>query len=126
MKVLIVEDEPDVVELLSTYVRDRWPEADVTEAGDGRRGLMALEEVRPDLILLDIGLPDIEGWQVLSRIRETSNVPVVVVTGLDRATDLARFLQGGADAYVTKPFTQRSLVESIERAMGGPVKPSTQ
>ena len=109
MKVLIVEDDPDTVEMVSVCLRLRWPQAEVIGAGTGREGLELIEADVPDLIILDIGLPDIDGREILRRLREFSDVPILMLTAYDRDFDIARSLEEGADDYMTKPFSPLEL-----------------
>ena len=117
MKFLIAEDDTDTLELASTCLRDRWPAAEIVGVGDGEEALQAVQMGSFDAIILDIGLPGMDGWEVLQRLRAFSDVPVVIVTGQNRETDVATFVKGSADTYVAKPFTQAALVESVETAL---------
>ena len=117
MKALVVEDNPAMAELVSLCMKDHWPGLEITAVGNGEEGIVAVEADPPDVVILDIGLPDIDGWQVLKRLRAFSDVPVVVLTGRSGDEDLAAFLRGGAEDYVTKPFNTRALLESIERVL---------
>ena len=118
MKTLIVEDDADVLDLVSKYVRDRWPEAEIITAQTGKEALKAVDRSHPDLLLLDIGLPDMKGWVVFRRVRATSDIPVVIITGSEQDSDIGEFLKGEPDAYLTKPFAKKALIESIEGALG--------
>ncbi len=118
--VLVVEDEPDLRRLVQILLE----RADhrVVEAGDGRSGLRAFHEQRPDLVLLDVGLPGLEGWDVLERIRDVSEVPVVLLTARGDEADKVRGLDAGADDYITKPFGSgelRARVDAVLRRRGG-------
>ena len=117
MKVLVIEDDRDVVELVSQCITLRWPQARVAGVGEGRRGLILAEGESPELVVLDIGLPDIHGFEVLKGIREFSDVPVIMLTGQDRDVDIAMFLNEGADDYIVKPFSQVELVARIEAVL---------
>ena len=116
MKVLVVEDDADHLELVSQCIRFQWPKVEIVGAADGRQGLSLAETERPDLVILDIGLPDVNGLIALRRLREFSDVPVIVLTGhgQDRAEDVALFLTEGADDYIVKPFIQVELIARIE------------
>ncbi len=89
----------------------------VVSAPDGRAGLRALYETRPDLILLDVVMPGIDGWKTLELIREVSEVPVIMLTALDAEIDRVRGLRGGADDYVGKPFGQAELAARIDAVL---------
>ncbi len=111
-KVLIVEDEPDIAMALSLLLSRAG--YDVTTAGDGRNGLRLVHQVRPDMLVLDIGLPVMDGWQVLERVRDISDVPVLLLTAHGQESDKVRGLRGGADDYLTKPFTNSELLARVE------------
>jgi DNA-binding response OmpR family regulator len=111
-KVLIVEDDDDLRDLVRTVV-EREGMATV-EAADGREGLRRFYEHRPALVILDIGLPELNGWQVLERLRELGDVPVLILTASSGELDKVRGLREGADDYVTKPFGRHELIARIE------------
>jgi DNA-binding response OmpR family regulator len=111
-KVLIVEDDDDLRELVRTVVEREGMSA--IGAADGREGLRHFYEHRPELVILDIGLPELNGWQVLERLRELGDVPVLILTANASELDKVRGLRGGADDYVTKPFSRQELVARIE------------
>jgi DNA-binding response OmpR family regulator len=105
--VLVVDDEPKIREIVRRYL-----EADgfaVTERDDGPGALTAAQQERPDLIVLDVMLPGLDGVEVLRRLRETSHVPVILLTARDEEVDKLIGLAVGADDYVTKPFSGREL-----------------
>jgi len=87
---------------------------DVVEAPDGREGLRCFYRERPDVVVLDVGLPEIDGWEALARIRELSETPVLMLTANAAELDKVRGLRSGADDYVTKPFGRQELVARIE------------
>lgn len=109
--VLVIEDASDV-RMALVHVLGR---SDFTtlEAADGKTGLRLLHEHRPDCVILDVGLPDLEGWEVLSRIRDVSDVPVLMLTARHLETEKVRGLQAGADDYMTKPFGNQELVARV-------------
>jgi DNA-binding response OmpR family regulator len=111
-KVLIVEDDDDLRDLVRT-VLEREGMATI-EAVDGREGLRQFYEGRPGLVILDIGLPGMDGWQVLERLRELGDVPVLILTANTDELDKVRGLREGADDYVTKPFGRQELIARIE------------
>ena len=117
MKVLIIDDSPEIVDAVSFCISLRWPQAEVVSAGEGQQGLDLVEKESPDVVILDIGLPDIDGFKVLQTLRGFSEVPVLVLTARDRDVDVARFLQEGADDYVTKPFSHVELLARIQAVM---------
>lgn len=122
MNVLLIEDDADVTELLSACISSRWPEATVNGVMRGRQGLQLAQREPPDLVILDIGLPDIDGYQVLRQLRVFSDVPVVMLTGRGREEDVDAFLKEGAmaDYYVVKPVNVADLVSRLEVVIGTP------
>jgi len=130
MKVLIIEDDRDTIYLVATCLKLRWPQVEVLQAETGQEGIDLAGEAAPDLVILDIGLPDIDGRKVLDRIRGYSDVPIIMLTARDRDLDLAASLEAGADDYVTKPFSSVELLARIQavtrRAQGrmGSVNPA--
>jgi DNA-binding response OmpR family regulator len=109
--ILVIEDDPDIGHLVCLRL-DRAGYS-TRHATDGQHGLRLLHEQHPDLVLLDIGLPGIDGWQVLERIRDISEVPVIIVSARGLETEKVRGLQSGADDYITKPFGHQELVARV-------------
>jgi two-component system KDP operon response regulator KdpE len=112
--ILVVDDEPRMVRTLTINLRAR--DYDVESAGDGRSALQIMSERAPDVIVLDLGLPDIEGIEVLRRIRETSMVPVIVLSARQDSDDKVEALDAGADDYVTKPFGMDEFLARVRAA----------
>ncbi len=110
-KVLVVDDEPGIVDVLTLGLSAE--DVRVVAAGDVARALAAMERERPDLVVLDVGLPGGDGFDVLRRIRETSDVPVVMLTARGDVRDRVTGLESGADDYVAKPFDLDELVARI-------------
>lgn len=113
MRILVVDDAPDVIESVRLGFELQWREIEVIGATDGESALDAVEEEHPDIVLLDVGLPDIDGFEVLRRIRAFSDVPVVMLTARDDAMDTVKGLELGADDYVTKPFNHLELMARV-------------
>ena len=111
-KVLVLEDDA-VVTLVIRTVLGRAGLAVEIES-DGRQGLRAFHRLHPDIVLLDVGLPEMDGWQVLARIREGSNVPVLMLTAHDLESEKVRGLRAGADDYLTKPFGNGELLARVQ------------
>jgi two-component system alkaline phosphatase synthesis response regulator PhoP len=110
-KILLVEDEPKVCELIKAYlVKDG---DDVVIAGDGRTAIEQAQLYKPDLILLDLNLPELDGLEVCRTIRKQSNVPIIMLTARDEEVDKVVGLEIGADDYVTKPFSPRELAARV-------------
>ena len=110
--ILIVEDEPQMRELIRRLVERAGMNA--IDASSGRQGLQLYFARRPDLVVLDVALPELDGWDVLARIREVSEVPVLMLTGDAAELQKVRGLRSGADDYVTKPFGRQELVARVE------------
>jgi two-component system, OmpR family, KDP operon response regulator KdpE len=113
--VLVVDDEPAIVRTLSINLRARG--YDVYVAGDGRTALDVAREEQPDVVLLDLGLPDLSGVDVLRRLRSWSQVPVVVLSARHGSDDKVEALDEGADDYVTKPFGMDELLARVRAAV---------
>jgi DNA-binding response OmpR family regulator len=109
--ILVIEDDPDIRGLVVALVERAGMRA--REAADGRTGVRTFFEQRPDLVVLDLGLPELDGWQVLDRIRDLSDAPVLLLTAEGEQVQKVRGLDGGADDYVTKPFDREELVARI-------------
>jgi len=113
--ILVVDDEPKITDLVRDYlVRSGFT---VWTAPDGRAALAAAREKKPDLILIDLGLPDMDGLDVTRAIRRESSVPVIVLTARDEETDKILGLELGADDYVTKPFSPKELVARVRAVL---------
>lgn len=117
MKVLVVDDEPDVIEVVNLCFGLRWPEADVISARDGDEALQLIEAESPDLVLLDIVLPKMDGFQVCQEIRRFSDVPIVMLSARDAEVDKVRGLEMGADDYITKPFSHLELLARVRAVL---------
>ena len=114
MKVLIVEDDPEIVEVVSLAFEIRWPDVKLVCTRLGEKGVDLVESERPDVVILDLGLPDISGFDVLKSIRSFSDVPVLVLTARGEEADIVRGLEWGADDYMVKPFRQMELLARIK------------
>jgi two-component system, OmpR family, response regulator len=129
VRLLVVDDEPDIVELLSASLR--FAGYDVASAANGREALEMAASFRPDLVLLDVMMPGIDGFTVLSRLRsEGHQVPVLFLTARDATDDKVRGLTTGADDYVTKPFSLSEVLARIgailRRSNGEQAAPSSR
>jgi two-component system, OmpR family, KDP operon response regulator KdpE len=116
-RILVVDDEADVVEALRIGFALQWREIDVLGAADGASALDLIEREHPDIVLLDIGLPDMDGFEVLRQVRAFSDVAVVMLTARDDAIDKVKGLELGADDYVTKPFNHLELMARIRAVL---------
>lgn len=114
-KILVIDDEQNVIELIAAYLRPEGYE--VHSATDGPSGLKAARAFRPDLVVLDVMLPGMDGIELLSRLRKESDVYVILLTARSDETDKLVGLSVGADDYLTKPFSPRELVARIKAAL---------
>lgn len=115
---VVIEDDLDMRNLLEGVLLQSG--FAVHTAIDGRQGVEVVQDKRPDVVTLDVGLPDIDGFEVLRRIRQFSNAYVVMLTGRTEEPDLLAALQGGADDYITKPFRPREVRARIAAMMRRP------
>jgi two-component system response regulator VicR len=114
MKILIIEDSLPVVETISIALEVRWPEAKIISTHLGERGIALTKTESPDVIILDLGLPDISGFDVLKQIRLFSTMPVLILTASSDEANVVKGLEWGADDYVVKPFKQMELLARIQ------------
>jgi len=122
-RILVVEDDPTLVQILAYSLQQRG--YSVWAAQEGRQALMLARTVRPDLIVLDLMLPGIDGRDVCRLIRKWSNAPILVLTARDSEDDIVALFQAGADDYVTKPFRTRELFARIEALLRRSGEPAT-
>jgi two-component system, OmpR family, KDP operon response regulator KdpE len=111
-RLLVIDDDRSLVELLTDYLGRLGYE--ITGAGNGQAGLAAIATSEPDLVLLDVTMPGLDGWQVLARIRATTTVPVIMLTARGDEPEVLRGFAAGADDYVTKPFSFAQLAARIK------------
>jgi DNA-binding response OmpR family regulator len=125
LKVVVIDDAADIVEVVSLCFQLRWSGADVLSAEDGGGGLALIESAAPDIVILDVNLPDMDGFQVIRELRRFSQVPVIMLTVKGADTDIARGLELGADDYMVKPFSHIELIARVDavlrRSRGTPV-----
>ena len=115
ISVLIIEDDPNIRELLQMYLeKDGYA---VTLAADGGQGLDKFRSIKPDLVLLDLMMPVMDGWAVCKAIRAEGNTPVIMLTAKGETDDKVQGLKAGADDYVTKPFEMKELLARIEAVL---------
>jgi DNA-binding response OmpR family regulator len=117
-RVLVVDDEADIRSLLRELLGRAG--YDVAEASDGRAGLRALYDSPPDLVVLDVNMPELDGFQTLERIRDLSDVPVLMLTARAAELEKVRGLKSGADDYVTKPFGRQEILARVEALLRRP------
>ena len=113
--ILVVDDEPKIVQLARDYLEHAG--FGVVTARDGREALVAVRQHRPDLVVLDLGLPGLDGLDVTRTLRRDSNLPIVMLTARDDEVDKLLGLELGADDYLTKPFSPRELVARVRAVL---------
>ena len=114
-QILVVEDEPNVGEVVGLYLRRVG--YDVVTVKDGRDALEILDKDFPQLIILDLMLPNVDGWEILNWVRARSNVPIIVLTARREERDRIAGLEMGADDYITKPFSPQELVSRVRAVL---------
>ena len=114
-KLLIIEDDSDLVRALELYFSGAGYE--IISAEDGREGLQKLYDERPSIVILDIALPKMDGWDVCRRIRELSDVPIVMLTARTQEDERVKGLRLGADDYIVKPFSLKELEARLEAVL---------
>ena len=115
VSVLIVEDDRNIAELLQLYLEKEGYA--VTTAADGGQGLQKFRAIKPDLVLLDVMMPVMDGWAVCKAIREDSQTPIIMLTAKGETDDKVNGLKSGADDYVTKPFEMKEVLARIEAVL---------
>jgi two-component system, OmpR family, KDP operon response regulator KdpE len=115
MRILVVDDEPQIRRALRTSLEAHGH--GVTTVGTGEEGVVGAAEIAPDLVLLDLGLPDMDGTEVIRRVRAFSDVPIIVLSVRETQRDKVLALDAGADDYVTKPFGMEELLARARAAM---------
>jgi len=114
VKILIIEDDPNIVELVELTFELGWPDVKLIAAITGEEGMNRLESDPPDAVILDLGLPDTTGFEVVKAIRLFSDVPILILTVRVEERDIVKALTLGADDYLTKPFRQMELLARIK------------
>lgn len=117
MKALVVDDDPDILDVVSLCIELRWPDAIVLRSQDGVGGIAIFEREGADVVILDLGLPDMDGLDVCRKLRQFSSVPIIVLTVRDKPTDIVRGLETGADDYITKPFNQMEFLARVQAVL---------
>ncbi len=117
MKILIVDDEPDVIKVVTMSFNLQEPDWQVLPARNGENGLELIDREHPDLVLLDVMMPGMDGFQVLKEIRRFSDLPVIMLTAKDDELSKVTGLQRGADDYVTKPFSHLELLARVRTVL---------
>ena len=114
-KILVIDDDPLLLTLIQrTLEQDKYQ---IKTATHGKEGLKLVEKVQPDLVILDVMMPDLSGWEICDRIRRTSMVPIIMLTARGSQNDIVRGLQSGADDYLVKPFHQAELLARVSAVL---------
>jgi len=116
-KILIIDDDNEIAESISMTLKMRWPQAKYLFADMGQDGIDIITKEPPDIVFLDIGLPDISGFDVLKQVRLFSKVPIIILTIKGEEYDVVKGLELGADEYVVKPFRQMELLARVKAMM---------
>ncbi|AHB12876.1 response regulator transcription factor [Dehalococcoides mccartyi] len=117
MKLLLIEDDAEIVDVVCTIFQIGCPNSRVISASNGRKGIEIVESANPDIILLDLGLPDMNGFDVLKQIRNFSDIPIIILTVRGDESDVVRGLTLGANDYIIKPFRQMELLARVRRLL---------
>lgn len=114
MKVLVIEDNPEIVQSVLLCFELRWPGVELVHASQAAEGLLMAETEHPDVVILDLGLPDRDGLEVLRDIRTFSNVPLIILTVRGEEMDKVKGLEMGADDYILKPFAPAEFLSRVK------------
>jgi two-component system KDP operon response regulator KdpE len=117
MKLLIIEDDPVISETVTICFNLRWPEAEVVVTDSGEEGVKLAASESPDVVILDVGLPGMDGYQTLRRIREITDAPAIMLTARDNEVAKVKGLEWGADDYITKPFSHIELLARVRAVL---------
>ena len=114
-KILVVDDDPKLLDLIQTTLKhDNY---DVIAASNGEDGLRYLSELKPHLVVLDIMMPSMDGWEICNRVRKISTIPIIMLTSLGSQDDIVRGLRAGADDYLVKPFQKDELLARVSAVL---------
>jgi two-component system KDP operon response regulator KdpE len=117
MRVLIIEDSADIIETVAITLELRWPEANLISTSHGKKGVELAKKQIPDVIILDLGLPDMDGFEVLRQIRSFSAVPLIILTARGDEGAKIKGLEMGADDYIVKPFSAGEFLARVKAAL---------
>lgn len=117
MKVLVIEDEKSIIDAIKVAFEFRWPSAELIGSTAGKKGIHLVKAESPDIVILDLNLPDISGFDVLKEIRKFSLVPVIILTVRSDDKDMLQCLEAGADDYIIKPFNYMTLLARVRAVL---------
>jgi DNA-binding response OmpR family regulator len=113
-KVLVIEDDENIAQTISLVFKHLSPDTEIIFSNLGRPGLQVIKDQKPDAIILDLGLPDIDGLELIKKIRSFSSIPIVVLTGQDAEDIICQALEQDATDYMIKPFKHRELIARVQ------------
>ncbi len=117
MKILVIEDDPIISETVTICFNLRWPEAEIITTDSGEQGLKLVTASTPDVIILDVGLPGMDGYETLRRLRSITEAPAIMLTAKDGEVAKVKGLEYGADDYITKPFSHIELLARVRAVL---------
>jgi DNA-binding response OmpR family regulator len=113
VKILVIEDDQDIIDAVALAFKIYWPEAKVLSSNTGKKGVELTKDKSPDMVILDLGLPDISGYEVLKQIRLFSSIPILILTVRSEEEDVVKAFDEEANDYIIKPFRQKELVARV-------------
>jgi two-component system KDP operon response regulator KdpE len=114
VKILIIEDDQNIIDYIGTIFMVGWPEAKVRSTHLGNQGVELVNDINPDIVILDLGLPDINGFEIIKKIRKFSSVPILILSVRGEERDIVRGFALGIDDYVSKPFKEFELLARVK------------
>jgi DNA-binding response OmpR family regulator len=119
MQLLITDDDENTLDFIVNAFTMAWPDVSIITATSGEQTIESLDKYKPDGMLLDLGLPDISGFEIIKRLRRESEIPIMVITARNEERDIVKALSLGANEYLVKPFGQLELVARVKAMMRG-------
>ncbi|MBT3362119.1 MAG: response regulator [Chloroflexi bacterium] len=117
MKVLIVEDDPGTLEVMRMCFEVYKPEIEIISSNAGRKGIAMAQQEKPDAMIVDLGLPDIDGSQVIEKVRQKSSIPIIVASARTEDRFIKEALALGANDYLVKPFDPQAFIDRFEKVL---------
>lgn len=114
-RILVIDDEPDTVQLIKHIFQHAG--FDVSGANSGKDAISKLAEIRPSIVLLDIMMPEMDGWQTYSTIKKLNDLPVIVISAIEQSDTIVKALQMGVDDYITKPFNNEEVIARVKNVL---------
>lgn len=119
MKILMIEDDQGIQDTVELMFKITMSEVEFLSAREGQSGLETVRYLDPDLVILDLGLPDMSGFEVIRNIRESKSTPIIVLTARSEPSTKNRCLELGADSFISKPFRRKEIIDAINTVMDG-------